>query len=257
MEKIWRQLLCGGTLPKVITMIGGGGKTSLLYYLIGLLQGQGIAAIGTTTTKMSRHCSLGRFIEIDNVVAAQQAVKEVRNIAEPMVLVTGPDPKDLGKMVGCPAAWIEELAAREHKMVFVVEGDGSAGKSLKGHLPHDPVIPNLSAMVIVMIGIDSLGALLLDDNVHRSKRVSELLGKQVGDVVTREMVTQLLFHPQGYLHNCPAQSEIILFINKVESTEKKIQAEKLASELLAYRHPQVKGVIIGSVLRGEAKWLPA
>lgn len=257
MEKIWRQLLLAGKLPNIITIIGGGGKTSLLYYLIALLQGHGVASIGTTTTKMSRRCSQGRFIEIRNVAAAQQVVKEVSKIAEPITLVMGPDPHDPEKMQGLPAPWVKQLAARDTDVVFIVEGDGSAGKSLKGHLAHDPVIPDTSAIVVIVIGIDSLGVTLHDDHVHRAERVGELLGKQLGDAVTMEMVAQLLFHPQGYLHNCPGQSEIILFINKVESPTEKMQAKKLARQLLTYQHPQVKGVMIGSVLRGEAIWLQA
>lgn len=58
--------------------------------------------------------------------------------------------------MGIPREWIDELAIEYPETLFIV-GDGSAGKSIKGHLAHEPVIPSRSSLVIVVVGIDSVG----------------------------------------------------------------------------------------------------
>jgi len=239
-------------------MIGGGGKTSLMYYLVTILKDQGYAAIGTSTTKLSsHHSSNNSFIRVQNVATGYQAVKQAREIERTVILVSGEDDTDPKKMVGISGEWIDRLAITHKDVVFVVEGDGAAGKPLKGHLAHDPVIPSLSSMVVVVIGIDSVGLRLTSQNVHRPERICQLTKVSPDAVVTTELITQLLFHPQGYLHNCPSHSLIVPFINKVESVPQGKLAERLANQILANQHPQIGGVVIGSLLTGEGLWLQA
>jgi probable selenium-dependent hydroxylase accessory protein YqeC len=258
MEEIWSQLILKEKVSQVITIIGGGGKTRLMYYLLGLVQKLHYLGIATTTTKLSSEVGSGHcFIEVKSLVDAYLAMEEIQVIKEVATLVYGPDPLAPSKMLGIPKEWIDELAAKCPEMIFVVEGDGSAGKSVKGHLAHEPVIPEGSSMVIVVIGIDSVGAFLNGQQVHRPARMKELVPSLEKSVVTTERITQLIFHPQGYLHNCPPHSEIIFFINKVESEEQQKQAEELAQQLLAYHHERVGGVVIGSLLKEEGRWLQA
>ena len=47
------------------------------------------------------------------------------------------------------------------------------------------------------------------------------------------------------------------FINKVESAAQHQQAAELAGQILAMKHPQVGGVIIGSMRKEEGLWLQA
>lgn len=256
MKEIWRKQILQAKLPRVLTIIGGGGKTSLLYYLLALLKACGYPAIGATTTKLSRQHPPGHcFVEITKLVDGYQAMEKVGEIKEYITLVYGKDPTTAEKMLGVPGEWIDQLGTRYQDIILVVEGDGSAGKSLKGHLGHEPVIPKTSSLVIVVIGIDSVGAKLTAQYVHRPVRVSELIGSIPNSIVTTDMITQLLFHPQGYLHNCPGQSEIIIFINKVESPEDEKKAEKLGKEIIAYQHSQIRGVMIGSMEKEVGRWL--
>lgn len=256
MREIWSKLIRSIQPPRVVTIIGGGGKTSLMYYLLTVLKGDGYTAVGTTTTKLSKeHWSGNYFAQISSIEAGYQAVKEARDRQDHVTLVSGEDPKNPGKVVGLSGKWIDQLATICRDVVFVVEGDGSAGKPLKGHLGHEPVIPSSSSLVIPVIGIDSVGVQLNRQSVHRPERICELTGTVSNSLVTTEMITQLLFHPQGYLHNCPEHSVIVPFINKVESIIQHQQAEKLARQIIARKHSQVGGVIIGSVMTGEGLWL--
>ncbi|MBP2626150.1 MAG: hypothetical protein H6Q68_861 [Firmicutes bacterium] len=256
MRKIWSNLIRSIQPPRVVTIIGGGGKTSLMYYLLTMLKDMGYNAVGTTTTKLSsKQLSGNCFVQIPSVEGGYKAIEEAKDIQDHVTLVSGEDSKVPGKMVGIPGEWIDQLATIYRDVVFVVEGDGSAGKPLKGHLEHEPVIPSSSSLVIPVIGIDSMRVQLNLQSTHRPERICELTGAIFDSLVTTEIITKLLFHPQGYLRNCGEHNVIVPFINKVESVIEHQQAEELAQQILTSKHPQVGGVIVGSLIQEEGLWL--
>lgn len=258
MREIWSKLILTIQSPRVVTLIGGGGKTSLMHYLLTMLKDGGYAVVGTTTTKLTSQQVTGHsFVNIQSIEAGYQAVKQAKGIEEHIILVRGEDNHFPGKIIGIPGEWIDQLTTTCRDTVFIVEGDGAAGKPLKGHLAHEPVIPSSSSLVIAVIGIDSVGARFNSQHVHRRERICEMLEVSPDSLVTIDMITKLLFHPQGYLQHCPSHSVIIPFINKVESVEQRLQARELASKILACKHPQVYGVIVGSVMKEEGLWLQA
>ena len=257
MRKIWSELIGKIAVPRVITIIGGGGKTSLMYYLVTVLKAAGYPAIAATTTKLSNQSLSGNhFVEISSVEAGYHAVQQAKAMQGHVTLVSGED-KDRGKMLGISQEWIDQLAVMCKDSVLVVEADGSAGKSLKGHLAHEPVIPRSSSLVIPVIGIDCVGMKLDIQCVHRPERICELTGASYASVVTTEMITELLFHSQGYLHHCLSHHRIVPFINKVESKTQQQQGKELAMKILGSKHSQLAGVLIGSVRQEEGLWLQA
>lgn len=247
----WLDLISTLSTPRVITHIGGGGKTSLLYYLGQLLRAAGLSVVSTTTTKMWASPSM---VEIHSLAEGHRLLQLMQQ-PEDMTLVTGRDPQNPSKVVGLPPQWIDELATGHPQVVFLVEGDGSAGRSIKGHLPHEPVIPATTGLLIPVIGVDVLGAPLDSQAVHRRERVLELLGDTQVRVITTEHVVQLLFHPEGYLRKCPIDSQILPFLNKVETFKNRKQAYNVAKQILSLRHPQICGVMLGSIQEAEFTYL--
>ena len=256
MKEIWRKLILSTKLPRVVTIIGGGGKTNLMHFLLTILKAKGFAAVGTSTTKLSSQPVSGTcFVQVESAALGYQVIKQAQDMGDHNILVYGEEDNISGKLLGIPAEWIDQWATACREVVFIVEGDGAAGKPLKGHLGHEPVIPASSSLVVPVFGIDSIGVELHAQNMHRPERICELTGVTLDSVVTKEMISQLLFHPQGYLHNCSKHTAIVPFINKVESAIKHQQAEEVARQILEYHHPQIGGVIIGSLLQEEGLWL--
>lgn len=63
--------------PRIVTIIGGGGKTSLLYYLLTVVKEIGWTAIGTSTTKLSSHCLSGAsFFTIKSIEGVSSAQRD-------------------------------------------------------------------------------------------------------------------------------------------------------------------------------------
>jgi probable selenium-dependent hydroxylase accessory protein YqeC len=219
-----------------------------MFYLLNGLRRCGRAAVAAATTRLSAERRQGHhFAAVQSLADAYAVVTKSQRLDELVTLIAGSDAACPDKLTGIAPGWIDKLAERFSETVFLVEGDGAAGKSLKGHLAHDPVIPLASRLVIAVIGIDCIGKTLTAKHVHRPERVGELLGIRPAAPITVETVAGLLFHPCGYLHNCPPGSRVLPFINKVESSEQRLQAEKLAELILSEHHSAVGGVMVGSV----------
>ena len=254
MPDLWKDLVAEGLPPRVVTLIGAGGKTTLMYYLVGRLLAAGVAAVATSTTRLgNRPPPRGKVLQVRTLTEALAKRKAWTAPQEPITVVLGEAAGQPEKLAGVPPDWVDELAAGSPETVWLVEGDGAAGRSLKGHRAHEPVIPASSRLVIAVIGADGIRQPLDAGHVHRPERVAELTGVEKGAVLTEEVIARLFFHPEGYLHNCPPGSRVLPFINKVESEPVAEGARRLAGRLLDEGRPYVPGVVLGS-LRRETFW---
>ena len=245
LHPVWDSLLAGLAPPRLITLVGGGGKTSLMYYLVAGLKTQGVPAVATTTTKLLPPRGDGHRLELaDTLAAARRAVTAARE-SSPIITLAGGTGGE--KLTGLDPAWLDILAAENDDLVFIVEGDGSAGLPLKGHLAHEPVVPAATRLVVPVVGVEAIGRPLAAGNVHRPDRAAVLAGAAPGQPVSVRTVARLLLHPDGYLHNCPPDAKVVPFVNKAEDTQNLAVAQRLAAEVLAAGHPATAGVIYGSV----------
>lgn len=256
LHPVWRDLLAAVPPPPVVTLIGGGGKTSLMYYLVAGLKAAGRPGFAVATAKLFVPEGDDRRAAIVTSLAAyRQAVADWRDSA---LIVTLAGERVVGnqrKLAGLDPAWVDALAG-ETDAALIVEGDGSAGLPLKGHLEHDPVVPAATRLLVAVVGVDVLGRPLATPYVHRPARAAELAGVPVGATVSEEIVARLLLHPDGYLHNCPPGCLVVPFINKAEGEAGLRAAAGLARTVLAAGNPAVAGVVIGSIDRREFRFLP-
>jgi probable selenium-dependent hydroxylase accessory protein YqeC len=107
------------------------------------------------------------------------------------------------------------------------------------------VIPCSTSLVVAVVGIDSLGCKLSEENVFRAEIASQLLGVGLGEIVTATSIARLLTHPQGIVKGTPEHASIMCFINKVESEENLIQARHLATVILSVKHTRIIRVLLG------------
>ena len=185
---------------KTITLIGGGGKTGLMYLWARSLQAAGYSVVTTTTTKLSARDCPG----IEFCTAA--------SLSDAILLLSGePDPQQIrtihsgylpavDKLAGLPATWIDILSKEYPQTIFLVEGDGSAGHSVKGHLPHEPVIPETSTLLIPVIGLDVLGKPVSAACVHRPEVFCHVTGALPGRLLLlRKFIKRCSALPAIYL----------------------------------------------------------
>ena len=192
----------------VTALIGGGGKTTLMYTLAEELRRHGTVIV-TTSTHIQRPEQYPVLTAADDVAAALTA--------HGAVCVASESPE--GKLCA-PALSFEALAALAD--FVLVEADGSRRLPIKVHAPHEPVIPANTRQTIYVVGADGFGR-SIRQVCHRPERYAALCGAAEDDIVTPAREAAIL-HAEGYATGW-------VYINKVETSEDWRNAEALAALL--------------------------
>ena len=233
---------------QVITLIGGGGKTSLLHLWARCLKDNGFPVVTTTTTKLCSNTSPTGFswALADNLTAAKAWLQKSIHTDEIFTLIGGQLPTER-KVFGIPADWIDQLCLDFPDTIFLVEGDGSAGRSLKGHLAHEPVIPASTSLLIPIVGLDVLGKPLNSDQVHRPEVFCEITGAKSGTPIEVSTVLAALLNEKGYLRQAPENAAVLPWFNKLETFHLHKAGLQLSQQLLAAGHLRIRSVVAGSI----------
>jgi molybdenum cofactor cytidylyltransferase len=225
-------------------VVGGGGKSSLLFALARLLPGRTVL---TTTTRIFASqarqadtlCSLG-----------DPGWEQSLDGAAGSVLVVG-RMEDRHAM-GVPASLPARLLARPGVDWVVVEADGSRRLPVKAPAEHEPVVSPETTALVSVAGIDALSAPIARI-AHRPERVSALTGLPEDRPLTPEALGRLLASDEGGGKGAPACARRIILINKVESEAHRLLAEQVASAAL--RDSSVERVVAGALQDdSQAPW---
>jgi probable selenium-dependent hydroxylase accessory protein YqeC len=230
---------------RVISLVGSGGKTTIMFALARELVSLGKRIVTTTTTRIliptnqqSSHLVLGTEEAV--------IIDEVRHKINIYQHVTVASRKfDDFKLKGIEPELVDKLADNKNISHIIVEADGSAGRPLKAPNDSEPVIPSRTSLVIAVGGVDGLGGAFNEDIVFRSQNASVLLDEPLGQIITVGLASRLLAHPQGIIKGTPEKAQIVYFINKLKSESSLPQARELARLILETGNPQVKCVVLG------------
>jgi len=221
---------------EIISLVGGGGKTTLMFALGRELSIRRKGILLTTTTKIwdpepSDEFSLFLSARLERV---KEWVKE--NLDRYRYLLVAQDKFDNGKLQGIPPHWTPELFSIPGVSYIIIEADGAAGRPLKAPREGEPVIPAETTLLIPMVGIDALGKPLHEDYVFRSRIATEILKEKEGAEVKEAMIGRLL---AATLRNKPRGARVIPFINKIDLPGGLEKGRILARKLLESVSPQI------------------
>lgn len=242
------------TSERVIHLIGGGGKTTLMFNLASELVARGEGVITTTTTKIfvpdppvaplilfgndpnrAREDLRGRLETTNHVIVA---LEELPN----------------GKLAGIGPEVVDEFGRDGVADRILVEADGAAGRSLKAHADHEPVISRAADLVIIVIGIDCIGAPLDDPAVHRAPLFARRIGRQIGSRITIHDIAAIVHHADGYLAKIPASARVVVLLNKVDAQTQDLAIECAHALYQADPGQRLDRVVFGSV-KAQPPWL--
>lgn len=216
---------------KVITAIGGGGKTSTLLTLANEFEIQRKKFFITTTTRVA-----ARELAAFPVVYGKrfdELIGKIRLILSSRISVAlGTELTSTGKVLGIPPEWIDKLKELYPDHYFLIEGDGAARKPFKAPGDFEPVIPYSTELVIGILGVEAIGQTLSEDNVHRADLVSGLTKVPLGDILNCDAIAEVIGSEQGYRKNVPEHSDFAVIINKVDEEIHYQNGKRLASLLL-------------------------
>lgn len=217
---------------ELVSFVGAGGKTTLMLGLGSDLADAGRRVVITTTTKMAAEQVQPPVVDSTAKVEANfgrrpGALFVVRRDAENKV--TGPSPVE-----------INELYRDSSAEYILVEADGSHGRSLKVPANFEPVIPTASTTVVVVAGIDAVGASIASA-CHRPERVAELLERPVTHQLQPADVAKVITSARGGMKDVPAAARVVVAVTKVGSTD--MDAARQLS-ILVTKDPDINRVVV-------------
>lgn len=186
-----------------ICLVGGGGKTTVMYELAAAWAACGRKVLVMTSTHILQPAD-GSF------AADAAAVQDLWQQGRYAVIGT-PEPST-GKLTAPPQGLYNELQLQAD--VILCEADGSRHHPCKVPAAHEPVLLPDCDMVLAVAGMDALGYSLAQA-CQRPQLAAALLGCSLDSVIDEQMLAALLLSEQGAHKNVGARAYYIV-LNKCD-----------------------------------------
>ncbi len=186
-----------------ICLVGGGGKTTVMYELAAAWAACGCKVLVLTSTHIL--CPADGSFAAD--VSAVQNLWQQRRYA-----VIGTPELSTGKLTAPPQDLYEALQLQAD--VILCEADGSRHHPCKVPAAHEPVLLPDSDIVLAVAGMDALGRPLAQA-CQRPQLAAELLGCSAEKIIDAQMLALLLLSEQGARKNVGKRTFYIV-LNKCD-----------------------------------------
>lgn len=186
-----------------ICLVGGGGKTTVMYELAAAWAACGCKVLVLTSTHILQPA--------DGSFAADAAA--VHNLwQQGRYAVIGTPELAMSKLTAPPQDLYEVLQLQAD--VILCEADGSKHHPCKAPAAHEPVLLPDSDIVLAVVGMDALGCPLAQA-CQRPQLAAELLGCSLDSVIDEQMLAALLLSEQGARKNVGKRTFYIV-LNKCD-----------------------------------------
>ncbi|MHC6202892.1 selenium cofactor biosynthesis protein YqeC [Breznakiellaceae bacterium SP9] len=231
--------LAPAAFPPVLTAIGTGGKTSLIWLLAEKLSRERFQKILVSpTTNMQLPPPASGLYAASYIGPPTELINGVS--------IAGIPHKETDILTSLPLDELEQ-AARQYDLVLI-KGDGSRSHPLKGWAPHEPVVPAFTTITVGVLPVWTLGHPVSDSIVHRLPLFCALSGAQEGEDITTEHLARVItgtIAEKGLFAD--ARGRKILFFNQIEN-DKTLKNVRKVLALLPYRFKtSLAACIAGSV----------
>ncbi|PID99738.1 MAG: putative selenium-dependent hydroxylase accessory protein YqeC [Acidobacteria bacterium] len=225
--------------PIVVSIVGMGGKTSMLFQLAEEAKALGKRVLITTTTKMwVPKIQQYDFIDLSGQLFSHISSEDMHAGIYVGAIISA---QQRNKIRGVESK-ILQPSLNKFDLV-VIEADGSRSKPLKGWRKDEPVVPDFSHFTIGILDITCLEKVIDQNLVLRLELFCKLTNSQPGDQVTLDHLAAIISNQRGLFQN--AAGKKIVFLNKAESQAATKQCRTLAAMLPAY------DIYYGSILNKQ------
>jgi len=203
---------------ELISLVGGGGKTTTLFTLGEQLTG---TTVLTTTTKMGADQSSGYAVLLDpsdDNLAAELA-RSGRTLAWQAA--------DGRRAIGISAQRCDEWFDIADNVV--TEADGSRKRPFKAPASHEPIIPSRTTMMIACVGASAFDRPIAE-SCHRPELVAALADCDVHDLLTPARAASVLLSRNGSQKDLPATARFVVALHRVRPNDHQL-VDELAARL--------------------------
>ena len=204
----------------VLSVVGGGGKTSLIFRMMEELTAVGKKVLITTTTHMAYEPDRP-FAEDGDIIRIKQ------NLEEHGYTIAAALDREKCKISALPEEKLKEIKALAD--VILIEADGAKRCPLKVPASWEPVIWKPTDLVIAVAGMDAAGE-PIREVCHRPEKVADFLGKEAEEKLTEEDIVRIAVSTEA-LRKCVDGREYRVLLNKSDIPGKSQAAERIADRL--------------------------
>lgn len=216
---------------RVISFVGGGGKTTTMYALADIFRKNGKKVVVTTST----------HLQAPSEEIRARNLKEIRRLWESgKIAVIGNDceikknlveevdvSKSVRKMCMPSPDFLQEVLREAD--VILIEADGAKHLPCKVPKKKEPVIISECTDVIAVMGMDALGE-RLEKVCFRKELAIQFLNVDVTHRMTPEDLAQILLSDQGSRKSVGLRNYFIV-LNKCDNEKIREQADRICSLL--------------------------
>lgn len=218
----------------VISVVGAGGKTTLLHRLEEDYVRKNQHVIVTTTTKIM-HENKPYFLEDASIDKIKYILKKFGRVwIGSRDLVSGKTAPPAKKILDEILKW---------DLPVLIEADGAKRMPVKVPAEHEPVILGQTDHVVSVYGLDAIGR-TLESSCFRSERAESILKKSGKERITAKDIAALASSDKAGRKGCPPYAEYTVVLNKADSADRRETALEICREL-AVRG--VKNIIVTSL----------
>ncbi|APH18525.1 putative selenium-dependent hydroxylase accessory protein YqeC [Clostridium botulinum] len=222
----------------IISIVGAGGKTSLMLNLSEELRPYN-KVLSTTTTKIYTP----NKTSYDFMCIGEKNCYIYDHLKKNGVYVYGKFINSDNKLIGFSKNFLDEKF--KYFDYSILEADGSKKKPIKGWRDDEPVICKNTNKTIGVLDITCINKIINDFNVHRVSYFLKITNGKLGEKISIPMISSLVTHPLGLFKG--SLGERILFINKVENQHNIFLSYELIKHLLSISSPFIDKIVIGSL----------
>ena len=204
----------------VLSVVGGGGKTSLIFRIMEELTAVGKKVLITTTTHMAYEPDRP-FAEDGDIISIKH------NLEEHGYTIAAALDREKCKISALSEEKMKEITALAD--VILIEADGAKKCPLKVPASWEPVIWKPTDLVIAVAGMDAAGK-PIQEVCHRPENVADFLGKEAEEKLTEEDIVRIVLSTEA-LRKCVNGREYRVLLNKADIPGKSQAAESIADRL--------------------------
>ena len=214
----------------VVSIVGAGGKTTLMYSLADELVSAGKRVLTTTTTKIFKPTPEECPVTIISKRSDEIIEKALFLIQDCPHLALGAEYEPLsGKLTGVSPEVLADILEANLFDYIIIEADGAARKSLKACASNEPVVPEFTDFLVSVAGLDVVGKPLDEQWVFRAEIFSNITRLPLAHRITGAAIAEMLIHDMASIKVLKPDVIKIAFLNKADN----IHLQKAGNEIAA------------------------
>ena len=232
-----------------MSLVGAGGKTSLMFKLAHEIAETGEPVLTTTTTKIMEPApeQSSCVIVSDSVETIVKKASDLIKKKTLHITVAANRGQRENKLIGLKPQDVDIIDKTNLFHWILVEADGAAGRPLKVPANHEPVIPESTKLVIGLVGLSGVGKPVTDEWVHRLDRFSCITGLSAGQVITAAAVCKVIVHDEGIFKDAPGDALRLVYLNQADVSRGFETGKQIANLLIQKKRTELRRIIIGQL----------